>query len=41
MHGALCRGCVSGFTVTNIQSDISEGDDEYEWDKIDGWEELE
>lgn len=37
----LRRGCVSGFTVTNIRDDIMEGDDEYEWDKLDGWEELE
>ena len=37
----LRRGCVSGFTVTNIRDDIKEGDDEYEWDKIDGYDELE
>ncbi|KAK4136964.1 zf-PARP-domain-containing protein, partial [Trichocladium antarcticum] len=35
-------GCVSGEQVTNMQSKIGKGSDgEYQWDMLDGWEELE
>ncbi|OTB17037.1 hypothetical protein K445DRAFT_287395 [Daldinia sp. EC12] len=33
-------GCVSGKTITNLQEKISSGDDEYQWDMIDGYDEL-
>lgn len=36
------RGCVSGQQVMNIQQIIGkDGNGEYQWDMIDGWEELE
>jgi hypothetical protein len=36
------RGCVSGEQVTNMQNKISKmSEGEYQWDLIDGWEELE
>lgn len=35
------RGCVSGLKVTNLQESISDGGDEYKWEMIDGWEDLE
>lgn len=36
------RGCVSGEQVTNMQNKIGKGSDgEYQWDMLDGWEELE
>lgn len=38
---------MSGFTISNIRDTIKnddadgDGDDDYNWDAIDGWEELE
>ena len=38
----VCRGCVSGEQVLNIREAIAtDVEDEYDWDKLDGWEELE
>jgi hypothetical protein len=37
----LCRGCVSGAQISNIRDKIMMGDDEYRWDAIDGYDELE
>lgn len=36
-----CRGCVSGAQIQNVRDAISNGDDEYRWDAIDGYDELE
>ncbi|KAI2782123.1 zf-PARP-domain-containing protein [Daldinia loculata] len=33
-------GCVSGKTVGNLQEKISDGDGDYQWDMIDGYDEL-
>jgi hypothetical protein len=35
------RGCVSGAQIQNVRDAISTGDDEYRWDAIDGYDELE
>jgi hypothetical protein len=36
------RGCVSGLVIKNIRDAISKGeDDDYAWDAIDGYDELE
>ncbi len=36
------RGCVSGHTITNLQEKIGkDAKGEYQWDFLDGWEELE
>jgi len=35
------RGCVSGHTIVNLQEKIKGDDGEYQWDMIDGYEDLE
>lgn len=33
-------GCVSGKKVANLQESLDDGDGTYDWDKLDGWDEL-
>jgi hypothetical protein len=38
----LTRGCVSGAQIVNLRKEIGRvGNGEYNWDAIDGWEDLE
>lgn len=37
----MCRGCVSGDQIKNIRDTIGEGGDEYDWDMLDGYDDLE
>ena len=36
----LHRGCVSGHVIQNIRDKIGNGEGDYDWDAIDGYDEL-
>jgi len=41
IHFISYRGCVSGAQIANIRRDIgTDGKDEYDWEAIDGYDEL-
>lgn len=37
----ITRGCVSGHTIVNLREKIKDDKGEYQWDMIDGYDELE
>lgn len=36
----VCRGCVSGQQIENLRDAIAKGDGEYDFDAIDGYDEM-
>ena len=36
----LFRGCVSGFQIQGIRESADKGDGSYDWDLVDGYEDL-